>query len=187
MADYLTLTDPAEEPISNAEFKELAREASSDYDATVLPMHLAEAREHIIETTGRVAVNQTFRLTLDTFPLCGIVVERVPLVSVESIDYYDLADDPQTLVVGTDVRVVTSKTPGQIVLLPDKLWPATHADREVTIDFTAGYGADATGVPIRYKLAVAMYAKEKFRDWPEMSKVTRDAIDALRWRTSYVF
>lgn len=187
MTKYATLTDPAAEPLTVSEFKDLAREGSADYDASVIPLHLAEARETIVERTGRVAVNQTFRLTLPGFPDGdAIVIERVPLVSVESVGYYDLDDAAQTLAEGTDFRVITDTTPGAIRLLPNVLWPSAHPDREVTIDFTAGYGATAAGVPSKYKLAVAELAKERFNDWPVMSEKTRNLIDGLRWRVLHV-
>jgi len=92
----------------------------------------------------------------DLQPKDQILLPKPSLLSVESIksiglDGIQVTMDPATY----DVEVGT--LPGRITLGYLQAWPLTRNQRNcVTIDFTAGYGADGTFVPGAIKAAIKL-------------------------------
>jgi uncharacterized phiE125 gp8 family phage protein len=119
---------------------------------------------------GRCLITQTLRLTLDYFPdhvphparnlvkpLPNNRGRRIylpfpPLQTVDAVKYTDEDGQEQTLD-SSRYRVVADAHPyGYIELNQDETWPPTDdIGAAVQIDYTAGYGDDASAVPERVK------------------------------------
>lgn len=95
---------------------------------------------------GRCFVYQGWQVTLDRFS-DTIRLDRAPLVSVESVKYFDVDGVERTLD-PADYIVDKKSKPGFIGPAPDKAWPCTQVRMNaVTVDYTVGYGPDETTVP----------------------------------------
>ena len=108
----------------------------------------AEA-EHV---AGRAFINRPMRVTLDAFP--GAIRLSTPTYSVESVKFVDANGQQRTLDPNDyDADLVTE--PGYVMPAPGRAWPATAARvNVVTVDYTAGYGPDATTVPPAARLYI---------------------------------
>lgn len=114
--------------------------------------------------TGRAFLTQTWRLTLDRFPLHEIRLPRPPLSSVTSIVYTDEDGDEQTLTSSLYV-VAADSHPGRITPVQNEVWPSTYLEPEsVRVTYVAGYGDDPEDVPEEARQAVAMMAADWFRN-----------------------
>lgn len=120
------IAGPGEEPVTLAEAKAWCRIDTTDEDALVTAL-IAAARLQVESLTGRALVTQSWRLT--TCPR-GLVV-ALPVIPVSAL---------------TDA-------PDGAVLQGDAVLLATRESGEITIDYTAGYGA-AADVPQDLKQAV---------------------------------
>ena len=139
------VSGPSEEPVTLAQAKAHCRADGSDDDALITALIVA-ARQRAEHETGRAFCTQTWKLTLDAFPVAAIAVPVPPLVSVTSVKYVDPAGTLQTLS-GSAYSVHTNPLIGLIAPAYNTSWPATRDDYEaVTVDFTVGYGA-AAAVP----------------------------------------
>lgn len=90
---------------------------------------------------GRALAEQTWELKLDDF--CGgeIRLPLPPLVSVESVKYYDASDVLQTLSTAAyQVIGVNGNQPGKVALNYGYSWPTVRIKREaVVVRFKVGY------------------------------------------------
>jgi uncharacterized phiE125 gp8 family phage protein len=134
-------SSPAAEPVTVAEAKAHARVDISADDALIGSLIVA-AREFCERCTGRTFAQRTFVQTMRYFPEYGadIVVQRSPLISVQSVNYYAADGTDTAMVVSTGYRVRTGTMPGRISL-PVGLtsWPTVSSvDDAVRIAYTAG-------------------------------------------------
>lgn len=144
--------------------------------------------EHAEHYCGRAFINQTWRLTLDSFPT-AIKLQYAPIASVVSVKYLDEAGVQQTLD-PLDYFLDDSTEPGYIVPAPGKAWPATFARiNAVTVDFVAGYGPSADDVPEVVRLFIIAKLREQFDSAVRLEKDTVQSsfIDRLldRYRTYF--
>lgn len=172
------LTNPAEEPVSLADVKAHLRVTSSS-DDTWLTAAIKAARLACEDYTHTVFVRRTFRQTTDGYwgrqrsddwwdgvremaitELTPREIEllRPPLVSVQSVTVFDDSDQP-TVVASTSyyVDTVDQLQYGRVVLRRGQVWPVVlRVTNGFQIDFTAGFSADANGVPADIKSALLM-------------------------------
>jgi len=120
------IAGPGEEPVSLAEAKAWCRIDGTDEDALVAAL-IAAARLQVESLTGRALVTQSWRLT--TCP-------RGRLVELPVVPAIALTDAPDGAVLQ-----------GDAVLLAD------FVSGEISLDYTAGYGA-AADVPADLQQAV---------------------------------
>lgn len=89
---------------------------------------------------------------------CGIVITipRPPLVSVQTVKYYDAAGTLQTIS-SANYQVDIRSRPGRVAPLSTYTWPlpGTRLD-PVEIAYTAGFGTDADSVPHDLRAALTM-------------------------------
>jgi uncharacterized phiE125 gp8 family phage protein len=135
-----------------------------DADDTALDSQLAiwiagitAEAEHV---TSRAFVNRPMRVTLDAFS--GAIQLSTPTYSVESVKFVDANGQQHTLDPNDyDPDLVTE--PGYVVPAPGRAWPATAARMNVvTVDYTAGYGPDATTVPAAARLYILARLAEQW-------------------------
>lgn len=136
---------PAALAVSLAKARETLRLDDETLDATLM-LNIKGITSEAEHATGRAFVHRQCRVTLDSFP-DAIRLAHAPTSSVESVQFLDAAGQLQTLD-PADYFVDKVTEPGYIVPARGKAWPAT-ADQPnaVTVNYTAGYGADDTAVP----------------------------------------
>ncbi len=131
------VTPPTTEPVSRDEAKNHCRIDWSDEDDQV-DAWISAAREYFEASLDRQLAEAQWALKLEGFWPYALELPYPPLVSVDEITYIDINAAEQTLSPSI-YQVVTSVTPGQVVLAYAKFWPVTRVQPEsVTVTYTAG-------------------------------------------------
>ena len=141
------VTPAAALAVSLAEAKLHLRVDHSEEDALITAM-ITAATETCEQITGRALMPQTWELTLDAFPDV-IELTRVPVASITTLTYTDLAGASQTLTANTQYRLRTVDDYSSAFVVPayGLEWPETREDTDVVaVRFAAGY-ANAAAVP----------------------------------------
>jgi len=168
-------TYPAIEPVTLAEVKALLVIDGASDDSMLTDM-IGEAREFIEHISGLAMITQTWRLSLDRWPvrqtpwwdgmrqmpiseLGGIdrslVVPVWPLQTVTAVRVFDDAGNAATVNIAATFDVDTYRQPGRISLRNGAVWPiALRTSNAIEIDYTAGYGTTAASVPGPLKRAI---------------------------------
>jgi uncharacterized phiE125 gp8 family phage protein len=143
---YSIITQPTREPVT---FDECADHLRIDTveDVELVSQLISVAREIIDGLTGRASMRAEYKMTAASWRTaqgksweygtqCPIPIYRTPLVSVESVKYYDRENTLQTMS-ADDYFVIDSQEPGMIQITGDI--PAIF-DRPdaIQIEFTAG-------------------------------------------------
>ena len=121
-------------------------------------------------------------MTYDNFPPSCIDFPRPPLISVDSVKYYD-TDDAETLFAASNYFVDLNSEVGRLSLNYGISWPTVtlRPINAVIIEFTAGYGADATTTPDSVKNALYLYCTHMYENREsENGTVPREFYDLLR-------
>ena len=146
IASPVLLTAPLVEPVSLAEAKAWLKLDGADEDGLVSAL-ITAARLSVEAATGRLLINQTWRLVLDAWPAkLALEVRLAPVQSIVAIRSYDAAS------------AVTNYSPGSFLLdrssCPARIVPTTQdlpfTNRLVAgieVDLVIGYGPAATDVP----------------------------------------
>lgn len=164
---------PATEPISLSEAKLHCRVDGDAEDAKLTALIVA-ARSMAENQTCRALVTQQWTQMFDAFPMAAIAIDKSPLISVQSVKYYDAAGVLQTLSAST-YTVHTSGIVGLVAPIARSSWPETQARREaVEIAFTAGFG-NATAVPQEIKL----YMLLQIAHWYKNREAAGETMDSL--------
>lgn len=157
------LSGPAAEPLTRAEAKAFLR-LDTDAEDTLLDALLPAARRLVEAQTGRVLMTQTWRFSLDAWPLRGIVA--APLAPLRAIVSATVQTAAGTVAVPE----------GALSLVADRAPPLIRVDRArvpvpavprggIAITVEAGYGPDAVDVPAdlvqAVRLAVAHFFEHR--------------------------
>jgi hypothetical protein len=181
---------------------------ATPFDAKLASM-IASAREYCEALTNRAFVRQTVKLTLSRFPRlwCGyypgygyvmdhaswpiqhdprryrvIELPRPPLVSIESVNYYDLNNTLQT-VDPADYLVSSGNMPATLQPI-NNAWPDTYLREDaVQITFVCGYEGSGSppdltdGIPKGIIQAVKLTVEKNFNPMSaDQQKQLEDAI-----------
>ncbi len=151
------ITPPELEPVNLAEVKALAHIDYDDEDS-LISSWIKSARIMAEEFQRRSYLSQVWELSLDCFPDSGLLIPRPPLVSVESVKYYNI-ENVEFIYNIDDLIIDTDSEPGRLCLAYGKVWPSTilREINAVKIRFTAGYGKTAEDVPESIKEAIKIY------------------------------
>ena len=162
-------TPPADEPITLAQAKAHLRVDFTDDDVLIGALIVA-AREYCEDVLGRALMAQTIEGVLDGEPGDVILLPRPPLLSVQSIKFYD-ENDVATLVDPAEYLVDRTSQPGRVVLNAEGEWPDVNLRpaNSVTIEFTAGYGDDAADVPAKFRQAMLLLIAHWYTHREEVS------------------
>lgn len=174
--NYELVTAPVNEPVTVAEAKAHARIETSA-DDTMIGTYITGAREMVEKITGRAIITQTWKLVLDNWPgdsrddwfdgvrempitaLEGshIDIRKGKFISITSVATLTEADVSTTWAAS---NYYTTKflqgCYGRLVKKQGSTWP-TIVDRShgaIVITFTAGYGANASDVPMGIRQAI---------------------------------
>jgi len=177
-ASVKQLTNPVALPIDPSDvLSELGLGVSQMGRITRLVSQAAELAEAY---TNRVFITRTLQLTMDQFPtgrvpwwdgtregtiraFAGdgiIVVPKPPLVTVNSIQYYNLANTLTTVDPST-YYVDEFSEPARVILNLGATWPVDTRDRAaVVVTYTAGYGGSAAAVPTAVQAAIMSHVRD---------------------------
>lgn len=152
MTRYERITDATTEPVSLSEACAHLRVESSE-DHGYIASLIRAARVSLERRYSRQLVTATWKAYLDSFP-AEIWLERLPVLAVSSITYVDTGGTTQTLdTAAYQVDANDPDRPARIAPAYGYTWPSTRGETysQVTVTFTAGYGA-AADVPQDVKL-----------------------------------
>jgi uncharacterized phiE125 gp8 family phage protein len=187
---------PASEPLTTAELREWCRISNTASDAVIAAI-AAGARELCERQIGRQFVTASYYITMDSFPwlngwqgIAGQSAARdwpvirmpcAPLISVESVRYYDLGGTLRTLPT-TVYDVDAASDPGRVALAYGQTWPVVRPrPGAVRIDFTCGYGT-ASDVPDGLKNAIRFIVAQHFENRGESADASNLEIPAAAER-----
>lgn len=112
--------------------------------------------------TKRAVMEQTWRLTLDSFPE-AIRLHMPPLLQVDHIKFYDTAGILRTLG-PQDYQVDGESEPGYIVPAEGCTWPETRQRiNAVQVQIRCGYGVDHTAVPAAIRNFIRARIAEQYQ------------------------
>lgn len=162
-------TPPASEPITLAVAKAHLR-VDFDDDDVLIGALVQAAREYCEDVLGRALMAQTIECVLDSEPSDVIALPRPPLLSVNSIKFYD-ESDTATLVDPSEYLVDRTSEPGRVVLNADGEWPSVdlRPANAIVIEFDAGFGDDAEDVPAKYRQAILLLVAHWYTHREEVS------------------
>lgn len=142
------ISAPAAEPITLAEAKAHCRVDTSD-DDTLFAIYIAAARSKAEHITGRRFITQTWKQTLDAWPVGNDVQLLVPPVaSISSVTYVDTAGTTQTLASTAYTLDAATGPAGWLLPADGTEWPDTDdVVNAIAITMVSGYGAAGSAVP----------------------------------------
>ena len=181
MRFYRLETAASVEPVTTAEVKLYARVAHAVED-TIIASWIKAARKLAEDYQHRSYVEQVYRMTYDSFPDTVIEFPRPPLISVDSVKYYD-SDDTETAYSDSNYFVDINSEVGRLSLNYGISWPTVtlRPVNAVIIDFTTGYGDEAADVPDSVKNAIYLYCTHMYENREsESGTVPREFYDLLR-------
>jgi uncharacterized phiE125 gp8 family phage protein len=153
---------PAAEPISLAEAKAHLRIDTSDEDSLLTSLIIA-ARMFIGRTLALSLVTESWSLYLDGWPRSGTIALPIhPVQAVTAVRIYD-PDGAPTVVNSETYSVDVLSEPARLVLSPGavQLSPARLLNA-FEVAFTAGYGDEATDVPLTIRHALKLLVAHWF-------------------------
>jgi len=132
----------------------------SDEDA-LITMYIAAAENICRAKTQRAIAITTFQLALDSFPDGPMELQFAPLVSVESVKYFDI-DGVQRTIDPADYILDKVSEPGWIAPGFGLTWPVTQTRMNaVTVDYTAGYANVPEELKAWMLLVIAYFYENK--------------------------
>ncbi len=160
----MLVTPPQGEPLSLAEAKTFLRLDTTDDDVVVSDL-IAAARQRIETGAGLALLTQNWRLVLDDWPSSREVgLIPVPVANVDAVRVLD-ADGVAEVIDPVDYLAETTSRPARLVLLSSRQWGKPgRAAGGIEIDFTAGYGSDASSVPLPLRQAVMHLVTEAYEN-----------------------
>jgi len=147
------ISEPATEPVTLAQVKLHSRISHSEDDSW-LTMAIVVARQYIEKTCELSLITQTRRTTFAGFHKPWLTLAYGPTISITTIEYYDQANDLQTL---ATYQAALESNPCLIVPAAGQPWPSTMPNRidAVKVTYVAGYGA-AENVPAALKQGILL-------------------------------
>ena len=134
----IQITEPASQPITVDEVKDLGRIDGSEYDAQ-LALIIPGLTRNAEALTGRVFVPRTMELVLDGFPAYEIDLLLPNVTAIASVKYIDEAGLTQTLA-DTAYSLDSDSTPCWLLPAYGTAWPAAKAvANALRVRYTAGF------------------------------------------------
>lgn len=159
------ITPPTEDVVTLVEAKAHLRQTGNDYDDLIRAL-IASAVAQIDPAgggwLGRALRPQTWELRGDGFPCGRIELPYPPMISVDSVKYYDGDGTDTTMVADTDYRVLGGGIAKSYVApVYNGAWPSSvRCDAEsVRVRFTSGYARtspDSMPAPIKQAVLLAI-------------------------------
>lgn len=129
---------------------------------SLIDLYVDAAIDRIQEETNLQLLTATFEAKFDAFPIrpnCKLLLHGFPLQSVQSITFEDAETYVETWD-STEYEVKTNAVPGFVRPKVGYTWPI--AIRNVTVNYTAGYGASWSSLPKKVQHAVLLLTEHYF-------------------------
>lgn len=152
----LALTPPAQEPVSLAEVRVFLRLDQTEED-DLLATLITAARLMVEAASGRLLVDQAWRIVLDRWPESGEI--RLPLSPVGSVTaarVYDALGAPQAVAAAALELDRTADPP--VLRVTGEVPEIGRMRGAIEIDLVAGFGPTAQAVPALLRQAVLRLA-----------------------------
>lgn len=167
MKNLVLITPPAIEPLSLLEAKEHLRlddglASDDDYISALI----TAAREYCEAFQNRAYITQTWQVSFNYWPERVIQIPRGSLQKVDSITYKDSYGAITTLRENEDYVVSTVGILGRVSPVFGIPWPLDA----VVIEFTCGYGDNATDVPAKVKNAMKLLISHWYENRTPLSE-----------------
>lgn len=183
MQNVTIITAAASEPVTLSDAKSFMRIDGSDENDLITEL-IKVAREMAEEYTRRKFINTVLQLTLDAFPLQGdeywwngvrqgsisemhrqadsITLPFVPVSAVSSVTTYSTSN--VSSVFSSD-NYTLDEANGRVVLNDGAVWPTALRNKAaIAVNYTAGYGANASDVPSSVRQAIKMIVVELYEN-----------------------
>lgn len=155
------ITPPVGYPVTLTEAKSQARVDGTDSDAALNGM-IAAATNFVEDYTGQALFPQTWALYLDSFSP-SIQIPKNPVLSVTSVQYYDVSNVLQTIDPANYAVDLISK-PQWIVPVTGYVWPLTPSGvNNVIITFVAGLSTIPSSVHHALLLLISSWFDDRDR------------------------
>ena len=196
---------PATEPVTRAEAKLHARiETTADDD--LVDAYIVAARQLVERLTGRALITQTWTLTLDDWPRSSrddwwdgwreapistvdgadeVEIRKAPFLAITSVATIAESDGAATAWAATNYYAIKDASGfGRLVKKSSATWPTIAAGSQrlkggIVITFTAGYGANASDVPMALRQAI----KDIVAHWYENREAAGSGLSAAPMKT----
>jgi uncharacterized phiE125 gp8 family phage protein len=176
----------ADEPLTLQEAKDQVRIYTDELDVQVSDA-IREVRKYCEAHTGRCLRTEVTReITFDAWPSEGIRLPWPPLISVESIDYWD-ADNNDTEFASSNYSAqLSDELYGFIEWAPSVSFPDTYSRRDaIRVQFKCGYQT-RFAVPHQVKRAMKILLSLEFDDVPpareeNARKRAKDMLQSTDW------
>lgn len=164
MRSLKLVTAPVGNVISLEDAKAQSRIDHNEEDA-LIESYIVVATDKAEQLTGRKLLTQVWDWFLDEFPVDEMVVPLSPLVTVDSIQYYDTNNALQTWS-AANYQVDPAGLRPRICPVYNVTWPATYQRLgAVQVRMTVGYGvASAVPVAIKHWIMAAVAEAMKNRE-----------------------
>jgi uncharacterized phiE125 gp8 family phage protein len=163
MGAHKLITPPTEFPVMLSDLVKVhIKVDDTDEEAGLLEEYIRAATERVQDEIQRQLMQATFEYHMDDFSEVDcdgyITLKKAPLVSVESVKYYDENNELQTMS-ADDYQVDTTRCPGRIRFIGDipSVYDIVNA---VQIQYVAGYGS-ADDSPDEQRTAISNYGASR--------------------------
>ena len=113
------------------------------------------AAAHLESETGLALMTQKWRLCLDAWPRCGVVLLlKSPVTTIEAVTVYDGGGEPRALDVSGALLDGRARPARLCLANPPR---PVRAMNGIEIDFTAGFGDAAAEVPNALRQAILLH------------------------------
>ena len=195
----LQTSAPAIEPVTLVDMKNYLRvDSDLTQDDALITMLISAARRYAESVTGRSFISQGWRLVLDSFPGYGmtgvqwgvgyshprnaVLLEKGPVISVDSIVYTDMGGATQTIATpgAPDYAVDLTGPVPRITPGFGKIWPIPLPQiGAVQVNYTAGYGTTAASVPEGIRQWLMLRVATMYENREEVAILGRGKVDPL--------
>ena len=195
----LQTSPPSGEPVALADVKNYLRiDTDQTLDDTFINLLIGAARRYAESQTGRSFISQGWQLVLDSFPGYGItgtqwgvgyshprnaiLLERGPIISVDSIVYTDMNGSTQTVASPSAPNYAIDLTGPWPRITPGfgKIWPIPLPQiGAVQVNYTAGYGTSAANVPEGIRQWLMLRVATMYENREEVAILGRGKVDPL--------
>lgn len=144
-------TAPAVEPVDEKLVKDHLKITDQSQDQ-LLKIYIKAVREMTELFLGRSLLKQVWDWAIDGPPSGVINLPKAPLITVDLVQTFDLADAATTFPAG---NYVVDTDNSRFFLKTDFIWPVPlRSERSVVVGFTSGYGTVPGDVPAVIRLAI---------------------------------
>jgi uncharacterized phiE125 gp8 family phage protein len=158
------ITGPSAEPVTAAEVKIYTRISHSVEDSLINDW-IKSARIRFEDYQQKGYISQTRKAICDNWPEIVFDIPRGPLISVQSVKYYDVNNTEYTLS-SDNYYIDTTREPGRFALNDGVVWPSVtlRPINGFEVNYTIGYGTEASDVPQTVKDAIYLYCAYRYEN-----------------------